>query len=96
MTKKEKADDLWDINDHNIYTAYIDVDLSFTQETLARSKADAESYFNQLTLADIISLLKEKESLKTNPSLECEIEIVHDSVQKINLMYDQSYKGVSK
>tara|TARA_R100000655_G_scaffold32787_1_gene64779 strand:+ start:6844 stop:7068 length:225 start_codon:yes stop_codon:yes gene_type:complete len=66
-----------------IYTAYIDVDLSFSQETLARSKADAESYFNQLTLADIISLLKEKESLKTNPSLECEIEIVHNSVQKI-------------
>tara|TARA_R100000234_G_scaffold120000_1_gene104769 strand:- start:38 stop:274 length:237 start_codon:yes stop_codon:yes gene_type:complete len=60
---------------NEVYTAYVDVTLSFSNEIIANSKDDAESYFNKLTIAEVMCMLKNKNSLKTNPSLEYEIEV---------------------
>tara|TARA_R100000742_G_C4272578_1_gene91821 strand:- start:556 stop:768 length:213 start_codon:yes stop_codon:yes gene_type:complete len=57
-----------------IYTSYIDVTLSFSHETTAKSKADAETYFNELDLNEVMCMLKGKDSLRTNPSLNYNIE----------------------
>ena len=70
---------------NKIYTADIDVTLSFSNEIIANSKADAENYFNELTLAEVMCMLKNKNSLKNNPSLEYDIEVIHDSVQLLEL-----------
>ena len=70
---------------NKIYTADIDVTLSFSNEIIANSKAEAENYFNDLTLAEVMCMLKNKHSLKNNPSLDYDIEVIHDSVQLLEL-----------
>ena len=70
---------------NKIYTADIDVTLSFSNEIIANSIADAENYFNELTLAEVMCMLKNKNSLKNNPSLDYDIEVIHDSVQLLEL-----------